>query len=326
MEGKMATIMKRLAPWVSLAGIFTLLVGVGWDAILHRRDDALAAREGIFTLTNPGHLLFAIGIALCVTGGLAFLAGRVFEGKFSLVRFVTLGGAASLLVVCALVSFALAVSSESVLAREHTRAANEIEQPSNPDQSAPDLGQFPHQHLESGPHVQLTSARQPVPGDIARADAINQAARQALSKYKDVRMAEQDGYKMFAPGVPVQEEYHFTKTANSILAAFTFEPTKPTSLLYRKTSDGNFVLVGFMYHAPAKSTQKQLDLRYPTSVAPWHLHTNICLAPKGQTASAYLGPTAKFGPRARSQIHRLRIRRWHISPNTVRLDGAHLSI
>lgn len=289
--------MKRLAPWVSLVGIFTLLSGLGWDAILHRRDASLATREGIFTLTNPGHLLFAMGIALCVIGGLAFLAGRIFEGKFSLVRFATLGGAASLLVVCALVSIALAVSRESVLAGGHTHGANEIEQPSSPDHSVPDLGQFPHQHLESGAHVQLTPARPPTSGDIARADAINQSARQALSKYKDVRIAEQDGYKVFAPSVG-QEEYHFTKTANSIISAFAFDSTKPTSLLYRKTSGGNLVLVGVMYMAPARFSEEQLDQRYPTSVAPWHLHANICLAPKGQTtASAYLGPNAKFGPK-----------------------------
>ncbi len=304
----MATKMNRFAPWVSLTGIFTLLVGLGWDVVLHRRDATLAAREGVFTLTNPGHLLFALGIALCVVGALLFLAVRIFDGKFSFMRFLTLGGAASFLIVCALLSFALAASSESVLAGGHTHTTNEIGQPDNhehaplPDTqqsgTTSDLAQFPHQHLESGPHIQLTSARQPTPDDVARANAVNQAARQALAKYKDVRIAEQDGYKMFAPGIPGQEEFHFTKTSNSILAAFSFDPTKPTSLLYRKSSDGNFVLVGLMYHAPAKFTQAQLDQRYPTSVAPWHLHTNICLAPRGHEAiSAYVGPSAKFGPK-----------------------------
>ncbi len=294
----MAITLKRFAPWASLAGVFALLVGLGWDAILHRRDATLAAHEGIFTLSNPGHILFALGIALCVFGALFFLAGQIFQAKFSFLRFVTLGGAASVLIVCALVSFALAASSESVLAEGHTHAGREIETQGNHDHSATDLGQFPHQHLESGPHIQLTSTRQSTPEDSARADAINQAARQALAKYKDVRLAEQDGYKMFAPGVPGQEEYHFSNTANSILAAVTFDPTKPTSLLYRKSTDGKFVLVGVMYLAPARFTQAQLDQRYPSNVVPWHLHTNICLAPKGlESASAYLGPSAKFGPK-----------------------------
>ncbi len=298
--------MSRFAPWVSLAGIFTLLVGLAWDALLHRRDATLAAREGIFTLGNPGHLLFAFGIALCILGALFFLVGRIFNGKISFLRIAAFGGAASLLVVCALVSFALAASSQSVLAGGHTHTADQVGQPANHDHaSAPEaersgnaagLGQFSHQHLESGPHIQLTSPRQPTPEDIARADAVSLAARQALAKYKDVRVAERDGYKMFAPGIPGQEEYHFAKTSNSILAAFTFDPTKPTALLYRKSSDGNFVLVGVMYHAPAKFTEEQLNQRYPISVSPWHLHTNICLAPKGQ-AAAYFGPAARFGPR-----------------------------
>ena len=43
---------------------------------LHRLDPDLAAREGIFALTNPGHVLFGGGIAIIVAGALMFFAGR----------------------------------------------------------------------------------------------------------------------------------------------------------------------------------------------------------------------------------------------------------
>lgn len=51
-----------------VTGIATLLAGLGADAWLHAEDETLAAREGIFTLTNPGHLLLGSGLALTCAG------------------------------------------------------------------------------------------------------------------------------------------------------------------------------------------------------------------------------------------------------------------
>ena len=61
-----------LSPWVVSAGVVTLLAGLAWDAVLHNLDPELAAREGIFTLTNPGHVLF---------GGLMFLGLRIVRAR-----------------------------------------------------------------------------------------------------------------------------------------------------------------------------------------------------------------------------------------------------
>jgi len=56
------TSIVRTAPWVTLAGNVALLVGLARDAILHRENPTLAAREGIFTFSNAGHVLFADGL------------------------------------------------------------------------------------------------------------------------------------------------------------------------------------------------------------------------------------------------------------------------
>ena len=73
-----------------------------------------------------------------------------------------------------------------------------------------------------------------------------------------------------------------------------FDPLKPTSLLYKKTSDGGYVLVGAMYTDRVGATEDELNQRIPLSMARWHQHVNFCKAPAGQRA-AYFGPDAKFG-------------------------------
>ena len=73
-----------------------------------------------------------------------------------------------------------------------------------------------------------------------------------------------------------------------------FDPNKPTSLLYKKTADGGYKLVGAMYTDRVDATEDELNDRIPLSIARWHQHVNFCKAPMGQKA-AYFGPDAKFG-------------------------------
>jgi hypothetical protein len=70
-----------------------------------------------------------------------------------------------------------------------------------------------------------------------------------------------------------------------------FDPSQPTSLLYRKTADG-YELVGAMYTVPKRATEDQLNERVPLSVAMWHLHSNLCMPPKDQRQTA---DWTKFG-------------------------------
>ncbi|MGH2536340.1 MAG: hypothetical protein ACRDHL_02980, partial [Candidatus Promineifilaceae bacterium] len=47
--------------------------------------------------------------------------------------------------------------------------------------------------------------------------------------------------------------------------------------------------------APAAASPAELDARFPTSVAPWHLHVNICL-PGKSFASLRGADLSRFGP------------------------------
>ena len=139
----------------------------------------------------------------------------------------------------------------------------------------------------------MTDLKTPKPGDQQKAEAIVAAAKTAMEPYQDYQKALADGYQIFLPNLP-QPQYHFTKALNGLEARSHFDPLKPTSLLYKKTPDGGYKLVGAMYTDRVDATEDELNDRIPLSIARWHQHVNFCKAPMGQKA-AYFGPDAKFG-------------------------------
>jgi hypothetical protein len=141
-------------------------------------------------------------------------------------------------------------------------------------------------------HMYMTAPRPVKPGDEAKAAAIVSAAKQAMAPYQDYHKALDDGYEIFLPNVP-QSQYHFTKVAYALEARKSFDPLKPTSLLYKKTPDG-YALVGAMYTDRVDASEEEIDGRIPLSVVRWHQHVNFCKAPEGHKAE-YFGPGAKFG-------------------------------
>ncbi len=145
-------------------------------------------------------------------------------------------------------------------------------------------------HHQMGPHMYMTAPRPASPQDWAKADDIVEQLRPAIEKYKDYHVALADGFRIFMPNLP-QSEYHFTNYENGFLETFTFDPTRPTSLLYKKTKTG-YDLIGAMYTMPKRVSEDQLNARVPLGVAQWHLHTKLCMPPKGEGAHADL---TKFG-------------------------------
>jgi len=132
-----------------------------------------------------------------------------------------------------------------------------------------------------GAHMHMSALRPASAADSAKAQQIVDSARAALEKYKDVKAAEADGFKIFLPQVK-QPMYHFTNYEYAMEAGWKFNPEHPTSLLYEKTGD-TYKLIGAMYTAPARLSEDELDKRVPLSVAQWHQHVNLCRPPKGRT-------------------------------------------
>jgi hypothetical protein len=145
-------------------------------------------------------------------------------------------------------------------------------------------------HDAHSQHMAMTAMRAQTPEDVQRAKEVVAQLRTGIDKYRDYQVALNDGFKIFLPNIP-QPEYHFTSYRNGFLEAFTFDPGRPTSLLYRKTAAG-YELTGAMYTMPKRATEEQLNARVPLSVAMWHLHTNLCMPPRAQVRNA---DWSKFG-------------------------------
>ncbi len=158
--------------------------------------------------------------------------------------------------------------------------------------SAHAMNSMQDHHLNMGPHMKMTTQRDPKPGDENRADQIAVAARKTADKYKDYRAALADGYKIFLPNLP-QKQYHFTNNRYALEAAFRFNPEHPTSLLYQKNGD-DYKLIGVMYTAPKNASEDQLDQRIPLSIAQWHAHVNLCMPPPDRKRE-FWGPHTSFG-------------------------------
>jgi hypothetical protein len=123
-------------------------------------------------------------------------------------------------------------------------------------------------------HMYMTTLRPLKSGDREKADALVASAKAAMAPYQDYHKALADGYKIFLPDVP-QPQYHFTQYEHALEARSHFDPLKPTSLLYTKTPDGGYQLVGAMYTARVDATEDEINERIPLSVAHWHQHINF---------------------------------------------------
>jgi hypothetical protein len=179
--------------------------------------------------------------------------------------------------------------AEAAAAQESATQAPEADHSSMPGMDMSDehasekaaVNEMTHGHHDAhGQHMAMTAMRAQAPEDVQRANEIVAQLRAGIEKYRDYHVALNEGFKIFMPNVP-QPEYHFTNYRNGFLETLTFDPARPTSLLYRKNSTG-YELVGAMYTMPKRTSEDELNARVPLSIAMWHLHTNLCMPPRAQ--------------------------------------------
>jgi hypothetical protein len=255
--------LRAWAPWVTIAGVAILLVGLAWDAILHSVDPTLAEREGVFSLSNPGHVLFGGGIAIIVTGALMYLAGRAFEHQ----RRFAFTAAAVGLVALASASMALAAGTGSLGGPGHHHDAATVsdghthEDPTNPANSK--LPGVTHDHGEA---VAISWE------ELQAADKLVADTREGTKRFEDINVALSEGYFLLAGASDGLSHYHNQKYQSD---GKILDPEHPEELIYLRKS-GAAKLVGVMFLMPSAS---QPGPRIGGPLTAWHAHDNLCISP-----------------------------------------------
>jgi hypothetical protein len=115
-------------------------------------------------------------------------------------------------------------------------------------------------------HMYITPLRPKQPGDEEKAKAVVAEVKATMEHYKNYRKALADGYVIANPKLE-QPQYHFNNETNAREADVHFDPSKPTSLLYRRTPYQQYKLEGVMYTARPNATEDELNQRIPLSIA-----------------------------------------------------------
>lgn len=295
---------------LALAGVTLQLVGLALDAWLHAANPLLAAAESVFSLENPGHVLFGAGLALAAVGTLtSFYSGLGAAGEVGASRWLAYLAARRVLsvvpglLVSGLGTAVLVLAATGVGAPsaryDHAQAATA----SLPGGAAapvarsaagaggPGAGGAQHGHADAeatgalvdaagggldrsrhdlGVEVRISVA------DLAALNAALDEVREVTAPYADVTAAWTAGYVQITPFIPGLGA-HFIHPL--LLLDRTFDHSRPQVLLYEPSDEPlahGWRLVGISYVQARRGSTPPEGFPGPLDV--WHWHENLCFS------------------------------------------------
>ena len=310
-----SNVMRRLLWSVGIGGVgmAAVLVGLVWDAVLHGADPSLAATEGLFTLSNPGHLLLVAGIAVACLGllltadaALALRGGGSWGGEGGgRLRHVALGLAVVVLAgVAGTAAWAdsrghahpahdddaahAGGAAEAVGGHDHGGDANSIAgtgaEGGATGAAGGALADDGHAHSRVAP-----DASGATPAQRAAADRLLAQTKAAATRWASLDAAKADGFRAITPVLNGLQHWHNQRffTDGKVL-----DPLAPEELIYASTSRGP-VLVAAMY------LMERLDEPGPQIGGPltvWHDHEDLCFSMDGTVVGFHRPPRQTCPP------------------------------
>lgn len=254
--------MRSKAPGFLAAGVVgvaALLLGQAWDFYLHAADPTLAHREGIFAVTNPGHLLLGVGLVLVVVGVLGAAYSMLPLGHWWRRSFL-MGFLALIVASGATAGWAASIE---LSAQQRLNAADHQQALAAGHQQAPATGVG---HAGAA-QLSVTAAQ------LVAADRLYEQTKAAVARYRDLPAAIAAGYQPMEP--TDLEIVHYVNRAyfsdQDIL-----KPEHVQSLIYFNSQKGP-VLIGAMYIMPTWGT---LGPEIGGALTAWHHHDGLCVDKK----------------------------------------------
>lgn len=275
---------------LALIGVITIVAGLAIDAIMHERDPALAASEGVFSLSNPSHAMFALGI-LMTAGGVGLVALElVGVDEFASRRAPRVAGGVMAIALVAGVALSLksgdghdhvemsastttfdGLAVTSSFAATVDRSRLPVEQASaltalswsRPGTIDGLEASHVHSQGSTGPTPELS-----VEDEAALDEQLNQA-RSSIPALDTIAEAEAAGYIQASTSVAGVGAHWLKWSA----VDQPFDPSTPSMLLFETTTNGRpRELVGFSYWAASDGEPEG----FAGDLDTWHQHYGLC--------------------------------------------------
>ncbi len=295
---------SRLLGFLVVAGVglVALLAGLVWDLALHARNIGLAHQELVFSLANPAHVLFLLGVAAVVVG----VSGAAITALGQAPRRHLRPAVKAAVATAAVTAVAASAAVVRFTPRPH-------ESPVAPGDSHGD---------GAAAHASHSPGCNPTPAQQAAADRLLVDTKASLKRFVEVTAATGHGYRPVTPSSWVTVHYLNAAYAKD---GRILDPAHPEALVYANTTRGP-VLAAAMY---LMGNQGEPGPEIGGCLTKWHTHEDLCFSPQSVQVTSFVGADGRCDEGTVSYVPPDMMHVWVVDvpggPFAHKVDGAALS-